>query len=585
AAVVPAAAAAPAHAAPRPIVYAIVIDGLDGDRVDQGDAPFISSLIAGQQARTTYFRESRSIMVAETNPNHTAMMTGAYAGRSGIFSNTFAVYAPLENEDSCRRTGPVDYAHMPTETSGENANCVLAQTVFEAIKRQGNPDRLATAAIFGKPKLGRIFAGARVDPPRHDVDHLWAPCSSGPEDDGYCGDVPTNPISGYAIDDKTVMDEVIRTIRQGIRADGRVKRPDFTFVNLHQTDSAGHAFTPDSGVYDVAIGMADDEIERLVNELRSRGEWQRTVLVLLSDHSMDTTPTKTSVDESFDSAGISDDRYLVIGKSSVDQIYLANRVSPNRFALLKRMRAAALSNPGVREALYREPNPADGGAAHTIAGVHPGWQATGGDRTPDLFLTHNRGGSFADPDPADQPFTGHHGAPQTRDNFLAVVGGGAFVRQHALAGRVVHPFYNDTLVNVHQSENVDVAPTVMGAFGLFAPSANRGRFLAEAFDRSALPGAAKPARPSLTVRRVGKLRSAAACAGRRYRLDFAPAGGRYDLTVRSGGANRTLLRRSRRTSFVFSARAGETYLFSLRSRSAANVASDAARAARTVPRC
>jgi hypothetical protein len=185
-------AGAPAEGyAQRPIVYAVVVDGLDGDRVDQGRALFISSLLA---QRATYYRESRSVMIAETNPNHVAMMTGAYGRASGLPGNAFALYAPLESEDSCRATGPADETRLPTVTSGENANCLQAETVFEAIKRQGNPERLVTAAIFGKPKLGRIFASATVD-------HLWAPCSSGPDDDSYCGQVPVNPraASGSAL--------------------------------------------------------------------------------------------------------------------------------------------------------------------------------------------------------------------------------------------------------------------------------------------------------------------------------------------------------------------------------------------------
>ena len=104
-------------------------------------------------------------MIAETNPNHLAMMTGAYGDASGIPGNKFALYAPLENEDSCQATGPVDETKPPSVTSGENANCPLAETVFEAIKRQGNPDGLLTAGIFGKPKLGRIFADGTGRPP------------------------------------------------------------------------------------------------------------------------------------------------------------------------------------------------------------------------------------------------------------------------------------------------------------------------------------------------------------------------------------------------------------------------------------
>ncbi len=44
-----------AEAAGKPIVYVVVIDGLDGDSVEAGHAPFISSLLAGSGARATYF--------------------------------------------------------------------------------------------------------------------------------------------------------------------------------------------------------------------------------------------------------------------------------------------------------------------------------------------------------------------------------------------------------------------------------------------------------------------------------------------------------------------------------------------------
>ncbi|HEX6652456.1 MAG TPA: alkaline phosphatase family protein [Thermoleophilaceae bacterium] len=181
---------AAAHAAtPRPIVYAVVIDGLDGDKVDEGKAPFISSLLEGH---ATYYRESRSVMIAETNPNHVAMMTGAYGNASGFPGNAFALYSPLANGSTCQATGPADESKPPTPTSGESPTCRTAETLFEAIRRQGNPDDLVTAAIFGKPKLGRIFQNSGVD-------HLWAPCASGADDDSYCGQVPTNPITGYAI--------------------------------------------------------------------------------------------------------------------------------------------------------------------------------------------------------------------------------------------------------------------------------------------------------------------------------------------------------------------------------------------------
>lgn len=543
--------AAPAAAAERPIVYVVVIDGLDGDRVDDGKAPFISSLLA---EHATYYRESRSVMPAETNPNHTAMMTGAYPDTSGIAGNAFAIYAALENEDSCKATGPIDESKMPMETSGENANCPVAEMTFAAIKRQGNPDGLSSAGIFGKPKLGRIFAGKNVDPGRRDVDYLWAPCSSGADDDEYCENVPTNPASGYAMDDKTVMDRVIASM-------ARKPRPSFTFVNLHQVDTAGHGTTP-AGAYDTAIGQADDEIARMVGQLKSRGEWERTVLILLSDHSMDSTVSqRTSLQSEFGDAGIPDDSYLVVDNGSVDSVYLANRTSPDRFTLLKRMREAALATGRVDEALYREDNAADGGDANTAAKVHPAWHVAGA-RAPDLFVTHKPGGAFSDPDPSSNPLPGNHGGPQTVDNFFAVIGGGSFVKQQDVRGSVA-PFFDDTLVNPGQVENVDPAATVMGLFGMGAPSGNAGRFLAEAFDLSALPGRGAPAPPRVGARRAGR---------RAYRIHAEGPGDSYGVQVRGCRGWKTLRKALKRgETFRFRARRGRGYIFRARATAASGV--------------
>jgi predicted AlkP superfamily pyrophosphatase or phosphodiesterase len=518
-----AAVAAPAASAAKPpIVYAVVIDGLDGDKIEAGKAPFISSLLAGEDANGTYFPRSSSVMPAETNPNHTAMMSGAYPGSSGIAANAFALYAPLESEDSCATTGPLDLSALPNETSGENANCPTAELVFESIRRQGNPGELLTAGIFGKPKLGRIFAGRNFREDRRDLDFIWAPCSDGADDDEYCGEVPTNPISGYAVDDKTVMDVVLRTVEQGIEADGGRARPDFTFVNLHQVDTAGHS-TGTGGVYDTAIAQADQEIARLVSLLRARGEWERTVLILLSDHSMEATPTKLTLTETLADAGIEESQFLAVDNGSADFIYLADRESPDRFELLKRMRAAIAAQPGVTEALYREPNPLDAGKTHTIARMHPDWNSAG-ERTGDLFVISNPGVAFSEPSGSSNPLPGNHGGPQTADNFLAVTGGSEVVRQGAPAGsgRLENPI------------NVDIAPTVMGLFGLFAPEDSAGRFLASAIDRKALRQVARPAAPSVVVK--GK------------RLRVTPLGGRYDVQSSAGDRWRYLRKDSAKST-------------------------------------
>ncbi len=521
----PGAASAQESFADGPLVYVFVVDGLDGDRVDQGRAPYLSRLLAGGEgARSTYYRESRSIMVAETNPNHAAMATGAYADRSGIPGNAFAIQGQTENDDSCA-PAPAAGGGV-TVVSGENANCLQAETFFQAAERQRDSGDITTAGVFGKPKLGRIFAAAQADGSLF-ADFLTAPCETQEgSNPAYCTErIEDNPGTGTAVDDREVMDEVIRTIDEGVPADGQTKLPNLTFVNFPTVDQSGHA-TGTGPAYDQAISMADAQLERFVESQKRKGLWGRTAMLVLSDHSMDSTPEKTSLGQRFTAAGIPSGAYEIVQNGSAALVYLANRQDPARFDLLRRLRMAAegpeaalgLGGSPVIEALYREDNPVDGGAANTVRAKHPGWRLDG-DRIGDLVVTHRPGGAFNDP---INPLAGNHGGPQTRDNFFAVIGGGDFVRQQAIGGQAITSganVFDDTLLNPGQAENVDIAPTVLRLLGRAAPAQNSGRFLAEAFELSKLvdaPGTAaqQQRRIRLTVT-PGRAR-----AGRRVRFRF-----------------------------------------------------------------
>ena len=516
---------ASAGAAKRPIVYVIVIDGLERSLFGAEHTPFMFGLLERQGGRATYYPQSESVLPAETNPNHTAMMSGSPPGQSGIPSNQFALYAPLANEDSCARTGPFNLRALPTSTSGENDNCPQAQFIFEAVKRQGAGRRIRTAAIFGKPKLGLIFGGENVRRGRHDADFLWAPCDDGEADDDYCEDVPTNPITGYAFDDATVMDQVIETIDQGI-GPGPKRRPDFTFVNLPQVDSAGHA-TGTGSAYLAATGMADEEIARLVAKLRERGEWSRTALIVVSDHGMDTVPQKISLTDALTAGGIPDTSFTVVQAGSADYVYLADRKARSRFALLKRMRQIALATPGVTEAFYRESNPQDGDRLHTINRTYPGF---GGPRTGDLLVFSAPGRAFSDDGSQIFALPGMHGSPTTADNFMAVFGGSKLVRSQTVRGGT----------RADAPSNMDVASTAMGLLGLFPPADNRGIFLSQAFGRKALLARSRPVRPRLRIRSARR-------AGSKV-LVIRPRGGRYDVQVRRGGRWVPLRRKTKKTS-------------------------------------
>jgi len=541
-----------ASAAERPLVYVFVLDGLDGDRVDLGQAPFLSELLqGGGDHRATYWRESRSIMVAETNPNHVAMATGAYADRSGIPGNAFAVYGTPDIDDGCP-TGPIDESKPPTSTDGKSPLCLQAETFFQSIQRSAASEPLVTAGIFGKPKLAQAFASKTGD--RYDADYLWTPCLDRPEDQPFCKQVLNRPNDEYALLDRTVMDEVMRTVRDGVAGDGKTfggagKRPDLTFVNFPGIDSSGHGTGTMTGEYQNAIGRVSGELARFVAQQKELGLWARTVMLVVSDHSMETTSGRTTLDQRFSEAGVPRDAYTIVGNGSASLVYLNDRTSPGRFELLKQLRSAAIGGedgaaslrggPAAVEALYREPNPLDGMDAFTLAARHPAWRLLG-PRTGDLVVTAQTGVAFNDPigGAPFNPLPGNHGAPQTRDNFMALIGPGSLVVQQGL-GAASDPLFDDTLRNPGQSENVDVAPTAMRLLGLPAPKDSQGRVLDEALVPGGLPALGSPsgpptgtAGPPNACAADAEARASAKAAGRGLRVAVGSlAGARADVDI------------------------------------------------------
>ena len=329
-------------------VYTFSIDGLDPEALGDGFSPNIDALIAGQRgASTTFYENSRSVMFAETNPNHAAMITGAFPNRSGIVSNEYGVYQEIEDEDSC----PVPGAAATTEpnaTSGESSVCLQVPTIMETLLRRKHAKHITTALIMGKPKLAKLFATSNVHPDRYDAEYIWAPCSSSTAD--YCdSSAPTQPITSYSAADSYVMDEVMRTVDDGVRDEGRSRRPDYTFVNLPQVDSAGHVFGGLSSRIHHGLRLGLTARRRLIANQKELGIWDRTIIMIVSDHSMADTPfnTKIRLEDVFDAAGVPAESYEIVANAgSQAHIYLTNRADPARDQLLKQMRDAVVAGPG-----------------------------------------------------------------------------------------------------------------------------------------------------------------------------------------------------------------------------------------------
>ena len=455
----------------RPYVYLFVLDGLDRDAVaEEGKSAFLTDVIDDREGNGVFFPDSRSVMVAETNPNHSSMITGAYPSTHGIVGNAFATPGAGPDEDTC----PAQPGGPPAVTTGESPSCLKAETAFTALEGGAADKRNTTALIMGKDKLARLFATEVVNPGTYDADYAWAPCD---DPAAYCDpDAPVNAVSGYAANDSVVMDEVIRTAQHGVEDAGKQRRPNFTFANFPSLDTAGHTLGRTSDLYTQAVGLAGDQLQRFVENQKQLGIWRRTVMIIVSDHSMDDTPqvAKVSLEAVFAASGIPSSAYTIVGNGNAAHVYLTERDAPGAAELLAQMRAALTASPAIDQALYRVPNPADGGDAHTIASAKPDWYL-GGPNAGDIVVSTKSGVGVLEASEVSSlpinPLQGNHGSTMTRDNFWLISGGGKLVRRANSAKPV---------------SNANAAPTALALLGAAPPADAQAKLVKQAFKKKQL---------------------------------------------------------------------------------------------------
>lgn len=463
----------------RLTVVVAVVDSLMPHEVTAA-TPQLNAL----KAAGTFFEESRSIFIAETIPNHVAMMTGVYPSRSGIFSNDYLDFTVTP----------------PAEMDLSAPEKLTANTLFTWIDRRcgGNPATdVRTGATLSKDYLFRIFEGdaanaalANDDPDVFNTrpDSHWDPKTS----DLYI------PAPSEHTPDTPTMTQALAQLPDA----------DFLFINLGDVDRLAHASGEQarSG----ALTEADTQIRNLVTALRDAGRWDSTVLIVLSDHGMDYSPAgpanAISTQATLGALGACFEpmEAIVSGEGS-ESIYVLDRTAPlaDRQAALRAARACLLGTQdcatlcagatrpvnasNIATAWYNVADPLDpdGTFPASLESTHP--------NAGDLVLTAGDGGKFAEPNALDSSgqIPGNHGHPETFRSTFLITGGSPWVKQGvSVAPSVASPTPFDRLPE--QSETVDVAPTVAWLLGLDIPAAEfpdfaergkgfDGRVLKEAF--------------------------------------------------------------------------------------------------------
>lgn len=222
-------------AAPAPVIL-ISIDGFRADYLEWGLTPTLAELAAGG----VHADALKPAFPTLTFPNHYTIVTGLYPDHHGIVNN--------------RMVDPV---------SGK-------QFVYKDAKSIADPEWWSGEPLWvGVEKQGR-----------HAATMFW-PGS----DVAIAGVRPSHwmHFDGRLSPDRRV-DQLLRWT--DIRGD---EKPVFFTLYLEQADHAGHDHGPDSAEVNAALREIDGALARLVTGLKARGLYERTNLVIISDHGMTAT--------------------------------------------------------------------------------------------------------------------------------------------------------------------------------------------------------------------------------------------------------------------------------------------------------
>lgn len=232
---------APDTAAERPLVVMVSIDGFRADYLDRGIAPNLSRLAA--EGASGPMRPS---FPSVTFPNHYTLVTGLHPDHHGIVGNNM-VDAELGSFSLGNKQAVTDRRWWdqgePIWVTAENAG-------------------LVTATMFW-PGSEADIRGVR---PTH-----WTTF-----DQDMPGDARVDQVLAWL------------DLPQG-------RRPDLSTLYFDIVDTQGHRFGPDAPETAEALRSVDASIGRLIDGLKARGLYERTLLVVVSDHGMAaTSPERTT---------------------------------------------------------------------------------------------------------------------------------------------------------------------------------------------------------------------------------------------------------------------------------------------------
>jgi predicted AlkP superfamily pyrophosphatase or phosphodiesterase len=420
-------ATAPAAARVVDRVVVISVDGLQPLVYTEPDRHGLKVPTLREMARAGAASPgARSVFPSVTYPAHATIATGVEPGVHGIVTNT--MWDPEEKNQEGWRWYAEDIK-VPTlwqaaETSAIPAALVnlpvtvgaRARWVVPEYWRAGTADDAKLTRALSTPGLLEAVAARHPD--------LWAKLT------------PPNVADEATVD---VVVHLLETAPLGL-----------VMAHIWQTDDAQHGGGPGSEEARAAIENADRQLGRVVAAARAAGRWERTVIVVVSDHGFARVERQLRPGVLLRQQGLvalDDDAKLVrswkatvIASGGLAFFYVADEGDePTRTALAELLGGlAGKAGSGVGRLFSRAEVRARGGDPRAAFAV----EAAAG---------FSFGGGYGGEAYATPHARGHHGYdPERPDMQASLIFYGGAVRPQRLDG----------------ARLVDVAPTVAGLLGL-----------------------------------------------------------------------------------------------------------------------
>jgi predicted AlkP superfamily pyrophosphatase or phosphodiesterase len=228
------------NASPMRVLF-LVCDGLSPRHVD----PEVMPVLAALAEEGGWCHEGGiAVMPTSTYPNHATFVTGVVPSRHGITAN-----------------------HIPTEGGVVSPWEVgpSSPTLFDSMQAGGR----RSAAVFGDHHLVGTMGARRAD-------FLWP--------DGDFADGIDLDVLGYAKDPETAK-RILEAVDDGA---------ELVVAQLNEPDTAAHLFGPDHRKALSCYGGTDTQVGVVLSALRE--EWERWVVIVVSDHSQEAVVEPAPID-------------------------------------------------------------------------------------------------------------------------------------------------------------------------------------------------------------------------------------------------------------------------------------------------